>query len=374
MSLPVAGTALYIADPYVTARSLSTPLLLAALIAVLDKKWLRVAILVVITLLLHPLMALWGAFFLAATAIAQAHSRIRPLLGFVIAALVALALVRLFSPEENLLAQTLAHSRSYWYLANWEWYEWIGMLAPPALLMALHFRSPWTSTQASLTRAAVAIFMLSGAASLLLVHPTSTHLLLARMQPLRMMHFAYLVFLFLLGAKVGSFVENVRSLRILPIVAGFVIAGCALFLMQRSLYASSNHIELPNSPLRNPWEQAFIWIREHTPVDAIVAMDAHYISTPGEDAQSFRALAQRSCLPDYSKDGGVASVYRVLAPKWQRGEHAQQDLNQLNDVERLKQLHGTKASWILLPAASQTAFACLYQNNAVKVCRLPVSY
>src|SRR5580704_11668211 len=38
-TLPVAGTSLCIMDPYVTARSFSTPLGLFALAAVLDEKW-----------------------------------------------------------------------------------------------------------------------------------------------------------------------------------------------------------------------------------------------------------------------------------------------------------------------------------------------
>lgn len=367
MSLPVAGTALYIADPYVTARSISTPLLLIALIAVLDKRWLRAAVLVAVALLLHPLMALWGTFFLIAVAIAE--MRPRGLVWFVFVSIAALAVVRLVSPQESLLAQTLAHSRSYWYLANWAWYEWVGAVAPPVLLMALYRRQ-----SSVLVRAAVTIFILSGAASLLLVHPASAHLLLARMQPLRMLHFAYVVFLVLLGAKIGAFVRDMRSLRIVPALSGLAIAACALFLMQRSLYGFSDHLEFPNRAPRNAWQQAFLWVREHTPVDAVVAMDARYISAPGEDAQSFRAMAQRSSLPDWSKDGGVASVFVALAPEWQRGERAQEGLDRLDDAARLAQLRGTGATWIVLLADARTRFVCPYRNGVVKVCALPVIY
>ena len=38
-----------------------------------------------------------------------------------------------------------------------------------------------------------------------------------------------------------------------------------------------------------------------------LALDAQYITKPGEDAQGFRAIAERSALPDYSKDGGVVT-------------------------------------------------------------------
>lgn len=409
MSLPVAGTALYIADPYVTARSISTPLLLVALTAVLDKRWVRAAVLVAIAVLLHPLMALWGTFFLIAAVVAEMRPGARALMWFVLASIAALAAVRLVSPEESLLAQMLAHSRSYWYLANWEWYEWVGVVAPPVLLMALYrweiiygsrlqrswFSAlskpralPWAGMERAvgpegrvygceedvLVRAVVAIFVLSGAASLLLVHPASAHLLLARMQPLRMLHFAYVVFLVLLGGKIGAFVRDARSLRAVPVLGGLAIAACALFLMQRSLYESSDHIELPNRVPRNAWQQAFLWVREHTPGDAVVAMDAHYISAPGEDAQSFRATAQRSSLPDWSKDGGVASVFVALAPEWQRGERAQEGLDRMDDAARLVQLRGSGADWIVLSADARTGLVCPYRNPVAKVCELPGGY
>ena len=48
-TLPVAGTSLSIMDPYVTARSFSTPLSLFALAAVLDEKWGQV----------HPVARVW---------------------------------------------------------------------------------------------------------------------------------------------------------------------------------------------------------------------------------------------------------------------------------------------------------------------------
>ena len=56
-TLPVAGTSLCIMDPYVTARSFSTPLSLFALAAVLDEKWAESILWLVLAALLHPLMA-----------------------------------------------------------------------------------------------------------------------------------------------------------------------------------------------------------------------------------------------------------------------------------------------------------------------------
>ena len=72
--------------------------------------------------------------------------------------------------------------------------------------------------------------------------------------------------------------------------------------------------------------QAFLWIRGNTPKDALFALDADYINAPGEDAQSFRAIAERSALPDYSKDGGEASIAPDLTAAWSIGQAAQRGL------------------------------------------------
>ena len=52
-------------------------------------------------------------------------------------------------------------------------------------------------------------------------------------------------------------------------------------------------------------------------------LDSHYITSPGEDAQSFRAIAERSAMPDYSKDGGEASIMPGLTSAWMSGVVAQ---------------------------------------------------
>ena len=54
---------------------------------------------------------------------------------------------------------------------------------------------------------------------------------------------------------------------------------------------------------QNAWLQAFAWIRQNTPVDGLFALDPHYMTLPGEDYHGFRALAERSVLADYEKDG-----------------------------------------------------------------------
>jgi len=134
----------------------------------------------------------------------------------------------------------------------------------------------------------------------------------------------------------------------------------------------SSHIELPDRSARsaNPWVQAFLWVGENTSRDALFALDAKYVNTEGEDAQNFRALAMRSALPDYSKDGGEASITPQLAAAWQQGAAAQARLSELADDVRDQRLLPFGVTWMVLHSQAVTDHACPYDNGTVKVCRL----
>lgn len=121
---------------------------------------------------------------------------------------------------------------------------------------------------------------------------------------------------------------------------------------------------------RNAWVQGFEWVRVNTLSDALFAMDADYIHAPGEDAQNFRAIAERSVLPDASKDGGEASIAPDLAKAWAEGVAAQDGLNAASDAERLARLRPLGVAWIVLDAGARTQFACPYANASVRVCKL----
>jgi hypothetical protein len=100
-------------------------------------------------------------------------------------------------------------------------------------------------------------------------------------------------------------------------------------------------------------------------------MDARYITETGEDAQSFRAIAERSVLPDFSKDGGVVTNKPELAAAWLQGQVAQAELNAEADSQRIAALRPLGVTWVVLGRKAVTGFACAYANEAVKVCRLP---
>lgn len=193
----------------------------------------------------------------------------------------------------------------------------------------------------------------------------------ARPQPLRLFLPIYAVLPVLLGGTLSSLCSRTKHIArrlALPWIA-VLVSAVAMSVVQRATFPQSPQIEWPGRPNRNPWVEAFVWIREQTPTDALVALDDRYINAPGEDAQSFRALAHRSAVPDFSKDGGSAANFPELAPAWLRGATATAHLSQLSDAERNLRLHGYGVGWLVLQRGADTALPCPYQNATVEVCK-----
>jgi hypothetical protein len=102
----------------------------------------------------------------------------------------------------------------------------------------------------------------------------------------------------------------------------------------------------------------------------VFALAANYTTRDGEDAQGFRAIAERSSLPD-SKDGGTASNRPALTEEWSQGMALQMGLGRESDAGRFVALKSIGATWVVLERKASTGFGCAYENDAVKVCRLP---
>jgi hypothetical protein len=202
----------------------------------------------------------------------------------------------------------------------------------------------------------------------------ATHLV-ARMQPLRTFQLVYVVMILALGAALGERLLQRRRMR--WVIAFSLLAG-VMVGAERRTFPASKHLEVPQAlaggtltARRNQFEEAFRWISRNTPRDAIFAMDAQYITKPGEDAQGFRAIAERSVLPDYSKDGGVVTNEPELATAWMQGQVAQAELNSESDAQRFAALKPLGVTWVVLERQAVTGFVCAFANEAVKVCRLP---
>jgi len=151
----------------------------------------------------------------------------------------------------------------------------------------------------------------------------------------------------------------------------FVPLALGMFIAQRSLFPVSAHIEWPGSAPRNPWAQAFDWIRQNTPTEAVFALDPDYMHITGEDEIGFRCLAQRSRLADSGKDSGAVSMFPPLAEEWWTQVQAQTPWKSfgLADFSRLKEKYGI--SWVVVQQPGIAGLECAYRNNAVRVCRLP---
>lgn len=389
-TMPVAGTALLLMDPYVTARSLSTPLSVLAIAFALDDwplsrrlapslRWC--AIFLIIAAALHPLMATYALAFVVVVRASRLRRRTLAWTVLASSAIVFAAVLQAFSPPESPALLEAILTRSYWFLSQWQWYELFGLAGPLIVLAAILFwrgdkvtRSAHVLCQACFVLGAVATFNV-----LLFAHESASVHLLAKLQLLRIYLLIYAVMIALLGATfwqlssdAGKRVPSLRlALRFLS--AGLILAMAVVMgFVQRQDFPASTHLELPwrADQNTNPWVQAFLWIRQNTPQDALFALDARYINTQGEDAQTFRAIALRSAIPDFSKDGGEASITPALASLWQQGANAQKDLSKQNDTLRDSQLRSLGATWMVLHTAAITVHPCPYDNGTVKVCRL----
>jgi hypothetical protein len=206
--------------------------------------------------------------------------------------------------------------------------------------------------------------------SLLFAHQSAHNYFVAMLQPLRIFHTVYIVLIALLGAMLAGVVLERDRVRW---TATFLVLGALMFFVQIRTFPHSSHIELPDRLPSNDWEQGFLWIRNGTPPDATFALDARYIESFGEDAQNFRAIAERSTIPDYTKDGGIAAVDPGLTPAWRNAESMVAGLATKPDDQRREKLARAHVQWLILPRSSATRFACPYQNRAMKVCRIPAS-
>ena len=361
LTMPVAGTALYIMDQYVTARSLSTAASIWAVTSFLDRKWKAGSLWIGFTFVVHPLMA---ALVIAYLGIWFVLSRPRRLQwGTRAAALAVLAL-----PVTESYRQAV-DTRSYLFLSHWEWYEWIGAVAP---LMILWWFSRIARTRGAVTLEVVArslaIFGLVFFCLGLLVSFVPALFSLAKFQPMRSLHLIYIMMLLLGAGLIEQFVIRGRSWLALSLLLA-ISAG--MFYSQRREFPSTAHIEGPWKVPTNDWVQGFLWIRDHTPADAYFALDPRAMVLPGEDEHGFRAIAQRSRLADSVKDPGAVTIAPSLAQAWSAQLQAQTGWKdfQLSDFSRLRQQFGV--NWVVLEQPGKAGLDCLFENRALRVCRIP---
>ncbi|MGA7522720.1 MAG: hypothetical protein WBW84_09560 [Acidobacteriaceae bacterium] len=366
-ALPVAGTALVLMDPYVTARSFSTPLSLLAVTATLDRRWPRALLLMAVTIAVHPLMGVYTAAFVLLLALVASGS-IRTALVLCTAAFLfagtVFALAHSGSVDPAYRQAVSLAPRSFLFFARWRWYEVLGLLLPLALF-ALAFRRLGARTS---TGALCLTSILLGTTAVLIAAcfvPPAGPYLLVPLQVLRSFHLIYCVGVILCGGLLARLAQRSRWIPATLLVLLF----SGMFFVQRVEWPGGRRVECPGLVPVNPYVQAFIWIRTHTPRNAVFAFNPGLVYRPGEDEQGFRAQSERDQLAD-DKDAGVAAVIPSLAPRWALQRNAEMSIDQMSDAERIADLRPLGATWLLLPPAAPTTLPCPYRNLAIQVCRL----
>ena len=424
-TLPVAGTSLLLIDPYLTARSLSTPLSLLAIAFALDawsgepsplppsqavfsseddlrpdrkspqsrdrslgisprRSLFGCVLSLILAALFHPLMAAYALALVIFLRAARLRHRALAFTALALLALVLAAIIHAHAPPESPAVIAASYSRYYWFLSQWRWFELLG-LAGPLIILTLLLRSTrkhpseFASAAAILCRASLALGLTVIPVALLFARESQHTHLVARLQPLRVFLPIYAIMVLLLGASVALALIHGRQrapsrlartdLLALPILVLIALAAI-MFLVQRETFPASAHIELPWRTNMNPWTEAFLWARANTPRNALFALDARYVNQHGEDAQTFRATALRSALPDFSKDGGEAAITPSLAALWQQGAAAQANLSTEPDSLRDARLRPLGVTWMVLHSTAPTQHPCPYNNSVVKICRL----
>jgi hypothetical protein len=400
ITLPVAGTSLMMMDPYVTARSFSTPFSLLALVGVLEfllprdgaglAGWsasqVRGLALFCGALAgagaMHPLMgayALGCVMVLVCAMSSNRQVRLGGTMALCCAAVAVAGAVQTSGVPESKAYLSVVLTRYYWFLSECHWYELMGLMAPLAILGVVAFGRRGLSrvegddaVRVGLARMAVVSGVMAVTVAALFARVGLATHSVARLQPLRIFQLVYVVMILVVGAGLG---ERVLQRSVARWVMVFSLLAGVMVFAERKTYSESARVELPGampwSAPENPWEQAFVWISGNTPRDALFALDSHYINLPGEDAQGFRAIAERSVLPDYSKDGGVVANKPALTEEWRQGVAAQAKLSTENDAARIEALRPLGVGWVVLDRGAATGFRCDYANGVVKVCRLP---
>jgi hypothetical protein len=367
-TLPVSGTALYLADQHLHPRTLATAMILLAVWRILEKSALHAALLLILACLLHPLMAAMGisfCVFLCVTTIESLRSRAQ-FWRRSVAMLVPLGWI--FEPAQPGWRQAL-DTRTYYYLFKWTWYEWLGAIVP-----LLFFGIVWwvarKNRETLLAQFAAAVFAYGvfqqALAVALLWSPALVRV--TPWQPMRYLHLMYFLLMLTTGGLLG---KHVLQRRVGRWALFLLAANASMLTWQCAEFAGSYHVELPGHAPGNDWLEAFAWIRMNTPVDAYFALDPHYMEMPEEDYHGFRALAERSQLADAVKDAAVVTLVPELGPAWASQVKAEAGWRTFaaGDFERLKRQFGV--NWVVVSTAQEAELDCRWHNRSLAVCRIP---
>jgi hypothetical protein len=373
LTMPATNTGLLLMDPYITARSFSTPLTIFALTAFLSRRYALAIVLTLITATIHPQMAAYVVF---PAALLWLMDRVRvsvpepvPVAG------VALSIIPPgfhLAPAQGAYREAL-YARDFYFLSTWTWYHWLGLLAPLAFLLWF-WKGNLRGTTREFSRISFVLIPFGIVSILAGAIISSTHNLdmFARLQPLRCFHLITLIFMLLLAGLIGEYTSAKKLRWVLPTLLTALTVGMSYTAY--ATYPNSPRIEIPGVfPTSNAWLNTTSWIRHNTPQDAIFAVDSRYLAVDGVDSHGFRALAERSALADYYKDGGVVAIFPNLATEWKQMSNATYGLNNFDAEQFTRLAHQYPVTWTVIHGTAPSGMYCPYDQQGYAVCQIPLA-
>jgi Domain of unknown function (DUF6798) len=365
LTIPVAGTSLYIADQYLTARSIVTFAVLFTISNTIRGRTTMAALWAVFAACMHPLMAVFGISY----AIVLWRTKHRePSIKMAYQLLPAPFVANDLLPMPSHAYQQAVATRSYFFLLQWQWYEWLGALAPFLLLWGIARVSERGSSRTMrMMSHGLIMYGIPYLLLAILITVPARFQTSARYQPMRSLHLLYIIMFLLVGGLIGQYFLKRHAWRW---IALFLPLCAVMFFAQRQLFPRSPHLELPGRAAANDWVQAFEWVRDNTPADALFAVDPEYMIK--NDQHGFRVIAERSRLADAVKDSGAVTMFPELpaADDWLEQLNSESGWQQFRegDFRRLERTYGV--SWIVAERTLDLNFRCPFENQTIRVCRL----
>ncbi len=243
LTLPLPGIAINLADQYLHPRTLATVAILAAIVAILDRRPWLAGFFLAIAFSIHAIMASFGISFCVILWWSLRETRQRSAVP-IAAALVPLGW--LFEPASDAWRQAAA-TRGFYFLTRWHWYEWLGVFAPLALLFAIRQflqsrRDPNDgSALLPLTSTLIYYGVFQTIVGLAIMLPPGLERL-RPFEPMRYLHLLYLLFFLIVGGLLGRYVLQRSFYRWLLL---FIPLAAGMFYAQRQMYPASEHLEMP---------------------------------------------------------------------------------------------------------------------------------
>ena len=370
LTMPATNTGLLLVDPYLTARSISTPLTLFALGAILERRYVWASVAAALTATVHIQMVAYLLFLIAVLWLGE---RRKALVRKPVPALASAGAIFPIGfsagPATGNYREAL-FSRDYFFLYNWHWYHWLGMLAPLAIL-AWFWKGGIRGTRPAFQRISFALipFGVVSIAVAGVMASSDRFEMFARLQPLRSFHLITFVFILLFAGVLGEYLGERRQWAIAALSLSLALG---MFYVSRQTYPHSPQIEFPSATSSNPWIDTLLWVRRNTPTDAVFAVDSRYFEDDLADVHGFRAISERSALADYYKDGGVVSLFPSLAGEWKEMSNATYGLNHFTSGRfHILREEYPQVSWTLIHGPAPAGMSCPYQRRGYAVCQMP---